>query len=172
MGPYQLVRSRVIHKFYLIIEWIFTPSYPYLWVNFLGVITLSDFYLQLVGAHLDLSIYLFFFWLHIFWGVVPPSGWLCAPGCNSQCVRAVCFWKIFSGRFGIQSLVENGKQHQEFLGHPGRFFSMEPKIHPIEKENHLPNLYFLGSILIFEGVILWSFSRCQDHFEDLSESTM
>ena len=30
--------------------------------------------------------------------------------------------------------------------------NMEPKNHPIEKENHLPNLYFLGSMLIFRGV--------------------
>ncbi len=29
---------------------------------------------------------------------------------------------------------------------------LEPKNHPIEKENHLPNLHFLGSMLIFQGV--------------------
>ena len=29
---------------------------------------------------------------------------------------------------------------------------MEPKNHPIAKENHLPNLHFLGSMLIFQGV--------------------
>ncbi len=29
---------------------------------------------------------------------------------------------------------------------------MEPKNHPIEKEHHLPNLHFLGSIYIFQGV--------------------
>jgi len=29
---------------------------------------------------------------------------------------------------------------------------MEPKNHlPIEKENHLPNLHFLGSMLIIQG---------------------
>ncbi len=27
------------------------------------------------------------------------------------------------------------------------------KINPIEKENHLPNVNFLGSILIFRGVV-------------------
>ena len=29
---------------------------------------------------------------------------------------------------------------------------MEPKHHKIEKENHLPNLHFWGSMLIFQGV--------------------
>ena len=30
--------------------------------------------------------------------------------------------------------------------------NIEPKNHPIEKEHHLPNLHFLGSMLIFQGV--------------------
>ena len=30
--------------------------------------------------------------------------------------------------------------------------NMEPKNHPCEKEKHLPNLNFLGSMLNFEGV--------------------
>ena len=29
---------------------------------------------------------------------------------------------------------------------------MEPKNHPIEKENHLPNLHFLVSMLVFRGI--------------------
>ena len=32
---------------------------------------------------------------------------------------------------------------------------MQPKHHPIEKENPLPNLHFLGSMLIFQGVSLY-----------------
>ena len=30
---------------------------------------------------------------------------------------------------------------------------IEPENHPVEKENHLPNLHFLGSMLVFRGVI-------------------
>ena len=30
---------------------------------------------------------------------------------------------------------------------------MEPQNYPIEKENHLPNLPFLASIFIFQGVL-------------------
>ena len=31
--------------------------------------------------------------------------------------------------------------------------NIEPGNHPVEKENHLPNLHFLGSMLVFRGVI-------------------
>ena len=31
---------------------------------------------------------------------------------------------------------------------------MEPKNHPNEKEHHLSNLHFLGSMLIFQGVVI------------------
>ena len=37
--------------------------------------------------------------------------------------------------------------------HP-RKINMEPKTHQIEKEHHLPNFHFLGSMLVFRG------SRC------------
>ena len=30
--------------------------------------------------------------------------------------------------------------------------NIEPENHPVEKENHLPNLHFLGSMLVFRGV--------------------
>ncbi len=36
------------------------------------------------------------------------------------------------------------------LLHPGKI-SMEPENHLFEEENHLPNLHFLGSMLIFRG---------------------
>ena len=31
--------------------------------------------------------------------------------------------------------------------------NIEPENHPVEKENHLPNLHVLGSMLVFRGVI-------------------
>ena len=37
-----------------------------------------------------------------------------------------------------------------------RKINMEPENHPIEKENHLPNHPFSGSMLIFQGVHFWS----------------
>ena len=33
---------------------------------------------------------------------------------------------------------------------------MEPDYDPIEKENHLPNFYFVGSMLIFPGIYIYS----------------
>ena len=37
---------------------------------------------------------------------------------------------------------------------PGKI-DMEPKNHPIEKENHLPNPLFLGTMWIFQGVFFF-----------------
>ena len=37
--------------------------------------------------------------------------------------------------------------------------NIEPENHPVEKENHLPNLHFLGSILFFRGVAQNSSSK-------------
>ena len=43
-------------------------------------------------------------------------------------------------------------------GPPARFFflpwkiKLEPKNHPMEKDNHLPNLHCNGSRLVFQGV--------------------
>ena len=34
--------------------------------------------------------------------------------------------------------------------------NIEPENHPVEKENHLPNLHFLGSMLVFRGVVMMS----------------
>ena len=34
---------------------------------------------------------------------------------------------------------------------------MEPNYDPIEKENHLPNFYFVGSMLIFPGIYIYIF---------------
>ena len=33
--------------------------------------------------------------------------------------------------------------------------NIEPENHPVEKENHLPNLHFLGSMLVFAGVLVF-----------------
>ena len=40
--------------------------------------------------------------------------------------------------------------------------NIEPENHPVEKENHLPNLHFLGSILFFRGVAQNSSSKKKD----------
>ena len=37
--------------------------------------------------------------------------------------------------------------------HPGKLTWLEPENHLFEKENHLPNLHFWGSMLIFRGVV-------------------
>ena len=54
--------------------------------------------------------------------------------------------------------------HHLFWGTP-RKINMEPKNHPIEKENHLPN-HHSGSMLIFQGVPLFlgSHSNPAIHF--------
>ena len=50
VGPYQVVKSRVKNIILLIMEWIFTPSYPFISQHYRGYKITSYFYLQLVGA--------------------------------------------------------------------------------------------------------------------------
>jgi len=50
---------------------------------------------------------------------------------------------------------------------------MEPNYDPIEKENHLPNFYFVGSMLIFAGIYIYSsFNLAKDEFPESHGSTL
>ena len=105
VGPCQVVKSRVKNIILLIMEWIFTPSYPFIsqhyrGYNFIILLSTTSRGPILIYLFIHLFIYLFIYYFFLaayFLRGVPPSGWLCAPGCNPQCVRAGVFGRFFLG---------------------------------------------------------------------------
>ena len=56
----------------------------------------------------------------------------------------------------IGMMVQGGVSPVQILNfglHPQKT-NMEPENHMFEKENHLPNLHFWGSMLVFRGVFV------------------
>ena len=80
---------------------------------------------------------------HALGGVEPVRRATCAPACAG--------WKTTPLPPPKKKLPWLGKSLFS-IGDTPRKINMEPKNHPIVKENHLPKHHFSGSILIFQGV--------------------
>ncbi len=92
-----------------------------------------------------------------------PACWCSSPIPLKLILNVSIFFNIWKKHCQIQPM--HHKQPNPFpnpiwLIHPWRV-TWNLKKHQIEKENHLPNLHFWGSMLIFQGVYRYSARRLQ-----------